>query len=139
MGWPRDRLLESGKLQLPREEAGSHRAAAEYLHEKCEVAFDPSQPMTVEEWIVLELAHAALGGEHGLLDHVIARVEAEIETRTLRNWTREPAKERLLLRSGPRPHVAAKGGYSSPLDSTRMVGRSSKPVVYLRVTPRRKG
>jgi hypothetical protein len=60
--------LEYGKLQLSCEEAATYRAAAERLHETCEMALDLAQPISVEEWIVLEVAHAALAGELGLLD-----------------------------------------------------------------------
>ncbi len=78
-------LLESGKLQLSREEASAYRAAADRLHETCEMALDMRQPITVEDWILLEIAHAALAGDLGLLDCVVAKVEAEIESRTQRN------------------------------------------------------
>lgn len=74
-------FLESGKLQLSREEASAYRAAATRLHETCEMALDLTQPITVEEWILLEVAHAALAGDIGLLDCVVAKVEAEIESR----------------------------------------------------------
>lgn len=77
-------LLESGKLQLSREEASAYRAAADRLHEICEMALDLRQPITVEDWIFLEIAHAALAGDLDLLDCVVAKVEAEIESRTLR-------------------------------------------------------
>ena len=44
-----------------------------------------TQPITVEDWIFLEIAHAALAGDFGLMDRVVAKVEAEIKSRTLRN------------------------------------------------------
>lgn len=78
-------LLESGKLQLSREEASTYRAAAHRVHETCEMALDLTQPITVEDWIFLEISHAALAGDLGLLDCVVAKVEAEIESRTLRS------------------------------------------------------
>ena len=77
-------LLESGKLQLSREEASAYRAAADRLHETCEMALDLTQPITVEDWILLAVAHAALAGDLGPLDGVVAKVEAEIVARTLR-------------------------------------------------------
>ena len=78
-------LLESGKLQLSREEASAYCAAADRLHETCEMAPDLTQPITVEHWIFLEIAHAALAGDLGLLDCVVAKVEAAIESRTQRS------------------------------------------------------
>jgi hypothetical protein len=78
-------LLESGKLQLSREEAWAYRSAADCLHETCEMALDLTQPVTVEDWIFLEVADAALAGDFDHLDSVVAKVEAEIESRTLRN------------------------------------------------------
>ena len=78
-------LLESGELQLSREEASAYRAAADRVHETCAMALDLARPITVEEWLVLVVAHAALGGELGLLDRVIAKVEAEIASRALRH------------------------------------------------------
>ncbi len=78
-------LLESGKLQLSREEASAYRTAADRLHETCEMVLDLTQPIPVEDWIFLEIAHAALAGDFDHLDSVVAKVEAEIESRTLRN------------------------------------------------------
>jgi hypothetical protein len=49
--------------------------------------------LACEEWIVLEVARAPLGGQLGRLDRVIAKVEAEIESRRVRNWTREAAEK----------------------------------------------
>jgi hypothetical protein len=49
------------------------------------MVLDLSQPITVEDWIFLEIAHAALAGDLGLMDYVVAKVEAEIESRTQRN------------------------------------------------------
>lgn len=74
-------LLESGTLQLSREEASAYRAAATRLHETCAMALDLTQPIPVEDWILLEVAHAALEGNLELLDGVIAKVEAEIQSR----------------------------------------------------------
>ena len=78
-------LLESGKLQLSPEEASAYRAAADRLHETCEMALDLTQAITVEDWIFLEVAYAALAGDFDHLDSVIVKVEAEIESRTIRN------------------------------------------------------
>jgi hypothetical protein len=78
-------LLESGLLQLSREEASAYRGAADRVHETCAMALDLAQPITLEDWLVLVVAHAALGGELGLLDGVIAKVEAEIASRALRH------------------------------------------------------
>jgi len=49
------------------------------------MALDLSQSITMEDWIVLEVAHAALGGDLSLLDGVIAKVETEFDLRTLRS------------------------------------------------------
>jgi len=78
-------VLECGKLRLSSEEAAVSRAAADRLHEACEMALDLAQPITIEDWILLETARAALAGELGVLDAVVAKIEAEIGSRTLRN------------------------------------------------------
>jgi hypothetical protein len=78
-------FLESGKLRLSSEEASSYCAAAERLNEACEMALELTRPITVEDWILLEVARAPLAGNLGLLDCVVAKVEAEIESRTLRS------------------------------------------------------
>jgi hypothetical protein len=75
-------ILESGKLRLSPEEVSSYRAAADRLHEACEMALDLTQVITVEDWIFLEVANAALTGDLGLLDGAIAEVEAAIQLRT---------------------------------------------------------
>jgi hypothetical protein len=78
-------VLESGKLQLSTREASTYCVAARRLHEACATALDLTQPITVESWILLQTAHAALCGDLGLLDRIVAKVEAEIASRTLRN------------------------------------------------------
>ena len=78
-------FLESGELRLSHKEASAYRAAADRLHEACAMALDLTQPITIENWILLEVAHAALAGDLGLLDCVAAKVEDEKESRTLRN------------------------------------------------------
>ena len=78
-------LLESGKLQLSREEASAYRAAADRLHDACEMALDLEHPITVEDWMFLEITRAARAGDLGALDAVIAKVAAELESRTLRS------------------------------------------------------
>jgi hypothetical protein len=74
-------ILESGKLRLSPEEVSGYRAAADRVHEACEMALDLTQPIGVEDWIFLEVAHAALAGDLGVVDGVVAKVEAEIESR----------------------------------------------------------
>lgn len=78
-------LLESGKLQLSREEAIAYSVAANRLRETCEIALDLTQPITVEDWIFLEIAHAALAGDVGPLDCAIAKVERAIQLRRQQN------------------------------------------------------
>jgi hypothetical protein len=78
-------LLESGKLQLSREEASTYHVAADRLHERCEIALDLTLPITVEDWMFLEIAHGALAGDLDPLDCVVAKVEAELELRKHRN------------------------------------------------------
>ena len=73
-------LLESGNLRLSPEEASIYRSAADSLREKCEMVLDLRQPVTVDEWMFLEVTHAALEGDLELLDSVIAKVEAEIQS-----------------------------------------------------------
>ena len=72
-------LLESGKLQLSRNEADTYRAAAERLHETCEMALDLKQPITVTDLVLLSVAKAGLEGETNALDFVIAHVEEAIK------------------------------------------------------------
>jgi hypothetical protein len=78
-------VRESGNRQLSREEASAYRAAADRLHETCAMVLDLTQPITVEDWILLEIAHGALAGDLDLLDCVVAKVEAELELRKHRN------------------------------------------------------
>lgn len=78
-------VLESGKLQLSAREASTHRVAARRLHEACATAVDLTQPITVESWILLQAARAAFRGDLGLLDKIVAKVEAEMKSRTPRN------------------------------------------------------
>jgi hypothetical protein len=74
-------VVESGRLQLSREEAGCYRAAAERLHDACEMVLDLAQPITTEEWIALEVTNAAIRGDLNVLQAVIASVEIEVESR----------------------------------------------------------
>ncbi len=74
-------LLESGNLRLSPEEASIYRSAADRLHETCEMVLDLRQPVTADEWMFLEVTHAAFEGNLELLDGVIAKVEAEIQSR----------------------------------------------------------
>ena len=74
-------VLESGKLQLSPAEVVSHRAAAKRLREACEIGLDLTQPLNVDDWILLELAYAAQDGHPEFLESVIATVQAEIDLR----------------------------------------------------------
>ena len=78
-------VLECGKLRLSTEEAATYCAAAERLHEACEMVVDSTQPITIEDWILLDSAHAALADDLGVMDAVVASIEAEIGSRRLRN------------------------------------------------------
>jgi len=73
-------ILESGKLRLSPEEMSSYRAAADRLHEACEMALDLTQPITIEDWLCLEVSGAALSGNLEPLDGAIAIVEARIQS-----------------------------------------------------------
>ena len=44
------------------------------------MGLDLTQPISVENWIFLQVARVSLAGELGLLDSVVAKVEAEIES-----------------------------------------------------------
>ena len=77
-------ILESGKLRLSQEEVISYRAAADRLHESCQMAVDLKTPITIEEWLLLRLADAALRGDLRDLDDTIARVHGEIQHRRRR-------------------------------------------------------
>jgi len=77
-------ILESGKLQLSPKEVVSYRAAANRLHESCHRTLDLKIPITMEEWLLLRLADAALKGDLRDLDRVIARVQNEIQHRRKR-------------------------------------------------------
>jgi len=74
-------FLESGKLRLTPEEATTYRAAADRLHEACEMGLDLTQPIGVDDWLVLQVAQAALAGSLEPLDHMIAVVEDAIRSR----------------------------------------------------------
>ena len=58
----------------------SYHAAADRLHEACEMALDLTQPITIEDWLCLEVSGAALGGNLEALDGAIAIVEARIQS-----------------------------------------------------------
>ena len=75
-------LLESGKLQLSREEASHYRPAADRLHESCATALDLAQPITVTDLILLSVAKAGLDTDTSALDLVIAKVEDAIRQKT---------------------------------------------------------
>ena len=74
-------VLESGKLQLTAEEAVSYRAAADRLHEACEIMLDLGNPIASDDWILVLAAHAALQGNVAVLDDVIAMVRTAIQGR----------------------------------------------------------
>ena len=75
------RVLESGKLKLSAEEAVTYRAAAERLHEACEITLDLGHPITSDDWILVLAAHAALQGDVAVLDDVIATLRRAIQGR----------------------------------------------------------
>ena len=68
-------------LLLSPEEAASYRAAATRLHESCQVSLNLNMPITIEDWLFLRLADAALKGDLSDLDRTIARVQDEIQRR----------------------------------------------------------
>jgi hypothetical protein len=107
-------VLESGNLHLCSQEASTYRAAAQRLHEACEMGLDLTQPISIENWIFLEIAHAALAGDLSLLDCVVAKIEAEMESRTLRNSTREAAERTASSQERAKAPVAETGGCSDP-------------------------
>jgi hypothetical protein len=74
-------IFESGKLRLSPEEVGSYRAAADRLHESCQMTLDLRTPITIEEWLFLRLADAALRGDFSIMDAIIAQVQNEIRHR----------------------------------------------------------
>jgi hypothetical protein len=75
------RVLESGNLQLTAEEAVTYRAAAERVHEACEITLDLGQPIVSDDWILILAAHAALQGDIAVLDDVIATLQRAIQGR----------------------------------------------------------
>jgi len=78
-------ILESGTVQLSPEEAIRYRAAADRLRESCETTLDLKVPITIEEWLFLRLADAALRGDFRDLDSTIARVQRELLRRKKRH------------------------------------------------------
>jgi len=74
-------ILESGTLRLPSEEVNAYRATADCLRQSCEMVVDLKKPITMDEWIFLAIARAALSGDLRLLDRAIAGVKAEIASR----------------------------------------------------------
>ena len=77
-------ILESGKLQLSPEEVISYREAADHLHDSCQMPLDLSSPITLEEWLLLWLADAALGGDLSNLDRMLEHIQEEIRARNQR-------------------------------------------------------
>ena len=75
------RALESGKLQLTAEEAVTYRAAADRLHEACEITLDLGHPIASDDWILILAAHAALQGDVAVVDDVIATLRTAIQGR----------------------------------------------------------
>lgn len=78
-------ILESGKLQLSPEEISTYRAAVDRLRQSSEIVVDLERPITLEEWMVLSIADAALRGDLAPLDQVISSIDAEIKSRRQRN------------------------------------------------------
>ena len=74
-------LLESGQVQLTADEALTYRAAATRLHEACETTLDLGHPISPDDWILILAADAALEGRVGVLDELIATLQAAIERR----------------------------------------------------------
>jgi len=77
-------ILESGKLQLSPEEVTSYRGAADHLHDSCQMPLDLSSPITLEEWLLLRLTAAALGGNLSDLDRILEHIQDEIRLRSQR-------------------------------------------------------
>jgi hypothetical protein len=78
-------VLESGKLGLSPDEVNRYRAAVDRLRQSCDMVIKLERPITVEEWMFLAVADAALRGDLKPLGGVIAIVEAEIESRKRRS------------------------------------------------------
>ncbi len=74
-------VLESGRIWLAPDEPGDYRQAAAHLQEFRERALDLRRPLTVDEWILLQLAHAAIAGAVDPLNDVIDAVTATIARR----------------------------------------------------------
>jgi hypothetical protein len=77
-------ILESGKLQLSPEEVISYREAADHLHDSCQMPLDLRSPITLEEWLLLRLTEAALGGDLSNLDRMLEHIQEEIRARNQR-------------------------------------------------------
>lgn len=75
---PRSRIRQ---VQLTAEEAVTYAAAADRLHEPCEITLDLGQPVASDEWILILAAHAALQGDVAVLDDVIATLQTGIRGR----------------------------------------------------------
>ena len=78
-------FLESSKLELTPDEAAIYRAAADRLREATDTALDLTQPVSVEDWILIRVADAALAGNARVLDQVIEVVELAAKSRRLRS------------------------------------------------------
>ena len=74
-------VLESGKLRLTPNEAATYRAAAERLREACEMGLDLTQPISIDDWILIRIAHAALAHDLRPLDEAMAMVEGALRAR----------------------------------------------------------
>ena len=77
-------ILESGKIQLSPEEVISCRGAADHLHDSCQMPLDLRSPITLEEWLLLRLTEAALGGDLSNLDRMLEHIQEEIRARNQR-------------------------------------------------------
>jgi hypothetical protein len=73
--------LECGKLQLTPEEVETYRAAAQWLHERWEIALDLTQPIDDMDWYRLGWAKAALAGDFKPIADAAAAIEAELKSR----------------------------------------------------------
>jgi hypothetical protein len=78
-------ILESGELQLSPEEITTYRVAVDRLRQSSEMVVDLERPITLDEWLLLTIADAALRGDLGPLEQAIGSIEAEIKSRRQRN------------------------------------------------------
>jgi hypothetical protein len=68
--------LESGKIVLTAEEQVVYCPAAAHLRITADMVVDVAAPLTVAEWMFLQVARAVVEGDTELVEFVVAKIDA---------------------------------------------------------------